>query len=568
MSNDQWSLTESLVLSFRLNNDRVDTWTTNIVDGIYGDTGGTQEGNEGEGSNGESDPTENPLKGLDGTASGEVNAHASRTGFIFYTFTASRGVSAPSAAGVQWSVTTSYSDTINVLATGSGDSTYQPTSSSGTTTGGSGSGGWVLGDEGNSEGGTNTNSEFTYPSDFTASSSWDASSTLALSNSGAFSISVSPSLTSSGQVRVDTAASMVYDSNGSGNSTANWTSNSASGDLSVSANGICIVCMVGNGGASGGGSGTAGETTPDDWYDTDPNDDMELTIDPSPLQMEGSGHSASSNGSGTSAGAGGVAGSFSMTRAIVANELLDWGMQAANNASGSSSDSSSGGHNFLFRDKEITPTMGGTKTVIVEYTAGWKGDGSGNGNALGNGSIASSASSQLANNSSGSVEGDSVGSGSDYIYLKYHEYGNTAIDSVVSTPYGNDTVDSETSNDLLLVYRSQNRGDIDGNGIGNAAQSSSDSEIESNVDGDGNSLLIRIESIVGNGTSYSHDSTGVYHVIGNDSLASVLIAKVNFGLMVMLTRLVRTVGRSDLVSTPVFPTNSLLTTNLCLIIIL
>ncbi len=28
--------------------------------------------------------------------------------------------------------------------------------------------------------------------------------------------------------------------------------------------------------------------------------------------------------------------------------------------------------------------------------------------------------------------------------------------------------------------------------------------------------------------------------------------KVNFGLMVMLTRLVRTVGRSDLVSTPVF----------------
>ncbi len=66
------------------------------------------------------------------------------------------------------------------------------------------------------------------------------------------------------------------------------------------------------------------------------------------------------------------------------------------------------------------------------------------------------------------------------------------------------TVDSETSNDLLLVYRSQNRGDIDGNGIGNAAQSSSVRyRIESNVDGDGNSLLIRIESIVGNGTSYS-----------------------------------------------------------------
>ncbi|MFN7844647.1 MAG: hypothetical protein ACK5N9_23245, partial [Pirellula sp.] len=139
----------------------------------------------------------------------------------------------PAAAGVKWSVSSSFSDSINVAFAASGNATFSPTQNGGATNGGttgggdsgpSGGGGVGPGSgPGDSPDGPN-GSESDYPEDFNAESNWNASTALSVQNHGSFSISVTPSTTFGGGTRKAITATMSYGANGVGAASADWAS--------------------------------------------------------------------------------------------------------------------------------------------------------------------------------------------------------------------------------------------------------------------------------------------------------------------------------------------------------
>ena len=120
-SPQQWSYSETLVLSFNLENDDSDEWDSTITDGEDASSGSGSRGSGDSGgeSIGGSDGTgdgNNPLKCLDGQANGLFAAGATRSGFFSFSFSASLGVSTPTSAGIAWSYSVSYSDSVSIGA--------------------------------------------------------------------------------------------------------------------------------------------------------------------------------------------------------------------------------------------------------------------------------------------------------------------------------------------------------------------------------------------------------------------------------------------------------------------
>jgi len=132
-----WSYSETLVLSFNLENVDSDEWDSTITDGedASSGSGSSGSGDSSGGSSGGSAGTgnvNNPLKGLDGQANGLFSAGATRSGFFSFSFSASRGVSTPTSAGIAWSYSVSYSDSVSIGASANGTANYTPAVRQGT----------------------------------------------------------------------------------------------------------------------------------------------------------------------------------------------------------------------------------------------------------------------------------------------------------------------------------------------------------------------------------------------------------------------------------------------------
>ncbi|MFN9418060.1 MAG: hypothetical protein ACK578_11310, partial [Pirellula sp.] len=120
VSPTQWSFTESLVLSFDLGNSVEDEGQESIVNG----QGSNEDGPDGDDSSG--DPDDDEDTGLDVESEWESSIGASRSGYFKFTFSASRGITTASAAGVRWSLLVDYLDSASVSAEASGRADFTP----------------------------------------------------------------------------------------------------------------------------------------------------------------------------------------------------------------------------------------------------------------------------------------------------------------------------------------------------------------------------------------------------------------------------------------------------------
>lgn len=231
---NSWSFTEKLVLAFNLDNSDLGDWDETRINGNDGDE----------------ETDDSSMQGLDGHSNGESDANATRNGYFFYTYHATMGI-----AGVSWSLTVSYSDSVTLGATASGGSTYTPTTAPVNPSSGHNS--WIYG--------VQPDEQPTYPSDYQATSHWNAAINFSVASSGTISISSTPVLTSSVAVQRTLNASIDYNAGGLGSASVDWSSASQSGAIVLPNHPAgpggdplsgCVVCIF--------GSGSSSETA-DDW---------------------------------------------------------------------------------------------------------------------------------------------------------------------------------------------------------------------------------------------------------------------------------------------------------------
>lgn len=197
-SADSWSYTERLAFVFNTTESTSDGGDISdlISDGGSGDSGegsgdsggatgdgsaGGTSGGDGDGSgsgsgdDGDSDGGNGP--DLDHEGSWSSSTDTTRQTMFMMTFTASLGITTPSAAGVAWSINVQYGDTIGVSseAEGGGVATPAPNGDSGES---DGTGDNDEGDEDYSGEETPGGDNQELPDDFTAHSTWGASAGL------------------------------------------------------------------------------------------------------------------------------------------------------------------------------------------------------------------------------------------------------------------------------------------------------------------------------------------------------------------------------------------------------
>jgi hypothetical protein len=114
VSENEWSFTEQLVYSFRLENSQSETG-----DSILELAGGDEH-------DGSSDDGNSLTDVFDETASISLTTNAARFGNVIYTFSGSKGINGASGLGLSWIMDISYSDTINLGSNWSGLGTYTP----------------------------------------------------------------------------------------------------------------------------------------------------------------------------------------------------------------------------------------------------------------------------------------------------------------------------------------------------------------------------------------------------------------------------------------------------------
>jgi hypothetical protein len=297
-----WSFSERLIVSFNLGNARTfsseDEPSSNEVQG----SSNGQEENSGEGQE----------TGLEETSSWESAVGVSRSGYLFFSLDASRGITTPSAAGVLWSLDMRFLDSLFISGNAGGESTFIPKEPDNEAEGDGDSGGG--GDARRTQGGNDSTGN-SYPDDFNAQSEWSATFGVGFTSRGNFIVSSTPSVASDGGIQRAIDAGGDYSHEPKIMFSANWSSSSQSGDLSAPGLGVNCRCME-------DGSAGAGNPLPpggqlgmsfDDAKATDAasNPDAGDTFDPiGPL--EGHGSASASSGGAAAQLAGGISGSWSL----------------------------------------------------------------------------------------------------------------------------------------------------------------------------------------------------------------------------------------------------------------
>jgi hypothetical protein len=439
ISSTQWSYTERMVLVFNLSNSETTTEETLPTDPL---------------PEGQVDDDD-----LDETSSYTSTLSATRRGFISFTFTSSQGISTPSAAGVQWSISVGYSDTLSVQAAASGTATFTPTA------------------------GTNEND---YPDDFTANSSWSGTISATAFNSGSMSVSSTPSIATDNVIDRNISASVSYSAGGNATGTEEWSAGSQSGSIVLldhpSAPGNPLVCTTGD-----------AAYAPIQFPPIDPNE--ETPFDPIG-RVAGNGHASLAGGSGTGTMSGALNGSMNLQGTMRNGKWSSLMGGAMSALDGAKANSGGAGGLFVYNDDSVTPIPFGTVTSKVLLKAGWGGNGNGSGSADGDGNVSISASAEgdmLTDDSgsNGSVQGNGNDSGDDFMYIDASMVKVSDWD-VENEPYPNlpgaytRFNHGHDNSNAMLTYRSRSRGMSLGALASLAAGNQpSNSNINANLNGSG-----------------------------------------------------------------------------------
>jgi hypothetical protein len=491
VSPTQWSFTESLVLSFDLGNSVEDEGQESIVNG----QGSNEDGPDGDDSSG--DPDDDEDTGLDVESEWESSIGASRSGYFKFSFSASRGITTASAAGVRWSLLVDYLDSASVTAEASGRADFTPSDPSTNDDGGSSNGDDEPG-TGGVEGGTGRDVIDTpqYPDDFTATSKWKASARISVETSGIIIVSSTPAIASDGEIDRTIAASITYDVEGDIEVSEEWSSSSQSGDISLvdfpvedgdHPLGGCGTGIFDNGDAPGDGDNGEGEGGSGARGGRDPGTD--------PIgEVEGKGHASMSSGKSLNKAGGGLNGSFGLNgvlrngrfSSLIGNALSD--LETARENSGD------GDHLFVFRDHKVTPVEYGQTVTTIVLKAGWTGIGKGDGSADGDGDtelgLNSEGVPQAVNDSTGVIDSDANGDGRDFVNLSFVETTTKNWNLMSEGLYGPIHHVGGSVDSFDLTYKSRSQGKSIGDVFGFASLQDRSADFESDLTGDGKSLLL------------------------------------------------------------------------------
>jgi hypothetical protein len=496
VSPTQWSFTESLVLSFDLGNSVEDEGQESIVNG----QGSNEDGPDGDDSSG--DPDDDEDTGLDVESEWESSIGASRSGYFKFTFSASRGITTASAAGVRWSLLVDYLDSASVSAEASGRADFTPSDPSTNDDGGSSNGDDDELEAGGIEGGTGRDVIDTpqYPDDFTATSKWKASARISVETSGVIIVSSTPAIASDGEIDRTIAASITYDVDGDIEVSEEWSSSSQSGDISLvdfpvedgdHPLGGCGTEIFDNGDAPGDGDNGEGEGGSGARGGRDPGTD--------PIgEVEGKGHASMSSGKSLNKAGGGLNGSFGLNgvlrngrfSSLIGNALSD--LETARENSGD------GDHLFVFRDHKVTPVEYGQTVTTIVLKAGWTGIGKGDGSADGDGDTELGLNSEgvpaAIDESTGTAEGDADGNLRDFVNLSFVETTTKTWNLSAEGLYGPIHNVGSSTDSFELTYKSKSKGKSIGDVYGLASLEDRSADFESDLTGDGTSLLLVVES--------------------------------------------------------------------------
>ena len=209
-----WSYAETLVFVFNVSSSFQNSSNATTV--------GSSSNNNGVGT-GSGDET-SILPHLTKTSQSNTNIQASRNGYLRITFTASMGIASVASAGVQWSLSFTYSDLITFSANAGGGATYVKTPV--VLTNGNGSGNSTQLPS------TSTGSK-NVPDDFTAENSWTASLAGYVQSSSTLTVVSTSFINPDNEVERDLAGNSTLALDHDITFLVGWSSSSQSGSLSL-----------------------------------------------------------------------------------------------------------------------------------------------------------------------------------------------------------------------------------------------------------------------------------------------------------------------------------------------
>ena len=377
ISPTQWSITERLVAAYNLSSDESDSGD-NSSEEVEEDGGedADSSSNNGDLTSGGNNEGEASDSGLDETSSWSSTISVTRRGFIILTMIASQGISTPAAAGVNWSISFSFSDTIDIQADANGSATYVPAVAvvaTGTTSGNSGQGGMTIGGEGDPQGSGESDIDSSdLPEDFQGESEWSAGIGLTATSSGTLVISSTPSIGSDGAISRSIIADVNYDVGGDLNLTSDWSASSSSGSL-------VLPGQPNQGGPNPligcDWEGLLSDAAADFGDDTS-GWGLPGSNDPLPTEpigpIEGSGHASASSGSGNSKLGGNIKGGWDLQGVLKGSswESLTGGAMAALKADTGGAGKSK--HVFIYKpEPTVVPLSDGDITTKILLISGW-----------------------------------------------------------------------------------------------------------------------------------------------------------------------------------------------------
>jgi hypothetical protein len=478
VSENEWSFTEQLVYSFRLENSQSETGDSILT---YADDNGDEEDGDDDG---------NSLSEIfDETASVSSTTNAERFGYVIYTFSGSKGIASPASSGLSWLMNVSYSDTINLGSVWTGTGTYTPKPTSEGGSGGGSSGG--SGEE------DNNSEDNSLPEDFNGQINLNSTANISFTTTGTNTVSSSPQIVA-GEVERSVAATVSNSFTGSISNNVGWVNGSLSGALVLESianvppgqNPLLLVSdevfessLIQE--DSEGSEALDYEAITEDW-------DSENAPDTPLGPISGIGHASLDQGSHTRQGSTGVnmgmdiqgilkGGKFKNLLGDISSQI-----QAHSGNGGDVTDF------FVYRNEDHQETETSEVNTSVVYVEGWSSDGNASSilqsttGALPE--VTTEGDLQINVDLQGVADGESGSQGTQFTWLIARGNGHTLISQEGN--YGpNSNTNSESEDKWLAVYASNIKGNSVGDVLGEINGSTISTELSNDLTGKGVDLL-------------------------------------------------------------------------------
>lgn len=478
VSENEWSFTEQLVYSFRLENSQSETGDSILA--LAEDNGDEEDGNDDGNSLSEI---------FDETASVSSTTNAERFGYVIYTFSGSKGISRPASSGLSWLMNVSYSDTINLGSVWTGTGTYTPKPTSDGGSGGGSSGG--SGEE------DNNSEDDSLPEDFNGQINLNSTANISFTTTGTNTVSSSPQIVS-GELERNIAATVSNSFTGAVSNNVGWLNGSLSGALVLESlanvppgqNPLSLVSdevfessLIQE--DSEGSATLDYEAITEDW---DSENAPETPLGP----ISGIGHASLNQGTHTSQGSTGVNMGMNIQGILKGGKFKNLLGDISSQIQAQSGNGGDGRDFFVYRNEDHHETETSEVNTSVVYVEGWTSDGNASSilqsttGALPE--VTTEGDLQINVDLQGTADGESGSQGTQFTWLIVRGKGNTSISQEGN--YGpNSYTNSENEDKWLAVYASNLQGTSVGDVLGEINGSTISTELSNDLTGKGVDLL-------------------------------------------------------------------------------